>query len=100
MDRGTGDVQVGDFLVEEPDQEPHQPAFGLPFLAQEEHVVPGDDRHVDLRNHRVAIAENPREKLVAATQHPHEVVVDLAFDGLGDPARLAEVPKVGRPDLR
>ena len=48
--RAAGDVEVGDLLVEEAGQQPHQPALGLPLLAQEEHVVPGDQAQVDFRD--------------------------------------------------
>ena len=46
--------------------EPHQPALGLPLLAQEQHVVPGDQRQVDLGNDRVFVADDAGKQLFAA----------------------------------
>ena len=61
MNRHAGQVEVGNLLVEKTHQEPHEPALGLPFLAQEQHVVPGDQGDIDLRNHRVFVADDARD---------------------------------------
>src|SRR5438094_230536 len=50
VDRTAGDVEVRDRVVEEADQRAHQPALGLPLLAEEENVVAGDEGDVDLRD--------------------------------------------------
>ena len=86
MHRAAGNVQVGHLVVQEPRQQPHQPALGLPLLAQEQHVVLGDQGQVDLGDDRVLIADDAREQLVAPGQGRHEIVVNLLLDRLGTPA--------------
>ena len=68
MDRQLGHVEVGDLLVEEPDQQPHQAALGLSLLAQKQHVVLGDQADVDLGDDRVVVADDAGKQLFARRQ--------------------------------
>ena len=62
VDRATGDVEVRDVLVEEPDQRPHEPALRLALLAEEQHVVPGEHRDADLGDDGVVVADDAGEQ--------------------------------------
>ena len=86
VDGAAGDVEIGDLFVQEAGQQPHQPALALALLAQEEHVVLGDQAQVDFRHDGVFIADDAGEQLLAPGEHPHEVVVHFAFHALGAPA--------------
>ena len=66
VQRRLGQVDVGNLVVEKPHQRAHQPALGLPLLAQKQHVVLGDQRQVDLGNDRVVVADDAGEQLLAA----------------------------------
>ena len=46
--------------------EPHQPALGLALLAEEQHVVPGEEGDVDLGDDGVVVADDAGKQLVAA----------------------------------
>ena len=61
--RAARQVEVRNLLVQEPRQQPHQPALGLALLAQEQQVVLGDQADVDLRNHRVVVADDAGKQL-------------------------------------
>ncbi len=58
--------------------------------------MPGDQAEVDLGNDGVVESDDAGKQLLAAAERLHEIVVDFAFDGLGDPAAFAELPEVGR----
>ena len=73
------------------DEQPHQPALALALLAQEEHVVLGDQSQVDFRHDGVFIADDAGEQLLAPGEHPHEVVVHFAFHALGMPAAVPQL---------
>ena len=96
VNRTPWQVEIGDLFVQEADQEPHQPAFGLPLLAQEEQIVPGDQAEVDLRDDGVVVSDDAGEEFLAPAEHPDEIVVDFAFDRPGDPAAGAQLPQVRR----
>ena len=96
MDRDTWEIQIRDLVVQEPDQQPHQPALGLALFSQEKEVVPGNQPDVDLGNDGIFESDDAGKEVLAAAERPHEVVVDFAFDGLGDPAAFAELTEVGR----
>ena len=86
--------RYGNLLVEEADERPHQPALGLPLLAEEEHVVPGEQREVDLGDDGVVVADDAGKQLLAAGQGGEEVVVDFVLDGFRLPAALAKLAEV------
>src|SRR5262249_50626455 len=58
VDRNAGVIDVGDELVKEADERAHQPALGLPLLAEKEHVVPGNEGEVDLRDYRIFVTDD------------------------------------------
>ena len=62
--------------------------------------MPGDQGEIDLRDHRVVVADDAGKQLFAAGQHAHEVVVDFVFDGFRDPAAVAQLVQVGGADSR
>ena len=64
-------------------KQPHQPALALPLLAQEQHVVLGDQAQVDLGDDRVFVADDAGKQLLALAEHPHEIVVDFPLHRLG-----------------
>ncbi len=86
VDRAARQVEVRNVLVEEPDQQAHQPALGLPLLAEKEHVVPGQQGQIDFRDDRVVVANDSRVQFVTRGQHAHEVVVHFVLDRFGHPA--------------
>jgi len=92
-------VEVRHEFVEEPHELPHQPALGLPLLAEEEHVVPGDQGDVDLGNHRVVVADDSGKEFVAILQHAEEVAADLLLDTAALPAARPQVRERGRQSL-
>ena len=94
--RTAWNVQVGQLRIEESSDQPHQPALGLPLLAQEEQVVPGDQPEVDLRDDRVFVADDAGKEVLAMRQGLHEVIVNFPLDRLGNPTTFAEFQQVGR----
>ena len=65
------------------DHEPHQPALGLALLAEEQHVVLGENGDVELGDDGVVVADDAGIKLLAGLQLGEEVVVNLLLDGFG-----------------
>src|SRR5262249_55751296 len=99
MNRRARNVEIRYLLIQEANQRPHQPALGLSLLAEKEHVVPGDQGQIDLRNHRAVVADDSGKQLVAAGKHGEEIVPDLVFDRFGNPAAIAKLLEVGRTRL-
>ena len=96
MQRGFGHVDIRNFRIEKPHQQPHQPALGLPLFAEKQHVVPGDQGDVDLGNDRAVVADDAGKQLVAVAEHAEKIVVNFAFDGFGNPTAGPKVAQVGR----
>ena len=94
--RTAWQVEVGQLRIEEAGHQPHQPALGLPLLAQKQQVVAGDQPDVDLGNDRVFIADDAGKQLLALRQRVHEVIVDFPLHRLGNPAAFAQFQQVGR----
>ena len=79
------DLAPGDHrheLVEQADERAHDPALGLPSLAEHDHVVPGDDRVGQLRQHGVVVADDARKQRLSSPQAGEEVAAHLLFDCL------------------
>jgi len=72
-------------------QQPHQPALGLPLLAEKEHVVAGEQGDVDLGDHRVVVADDPGKEFLARLEHPQEVGLHLVSDRLALPSGGLEI---------
>ena len=88
-------VEIGNLVVEEANQRAHQPALGLALLAEEEHVVAGEEGDVDLGNDGVVVADDAGEQFFAGRQQAKEVVADLLLDRLGCPAAVAQLSEIG-----
>src|SRR5207245_6832544 len=59
--RGRRLRHVGNLFVQKTDQATHQAALGLPFFAEEEQIVPGNQSEIDLRDDRVFVADDSGE---------------------------------------
>ena len=79
-------VEVGHVFVEEPHELPHEAALRLALLTEEQHVVPGEEGHVDLGDDGVVVAHDPRKELVARREHAEEVLAHFLLDGAALPA--------------
>ena len=58
VDRNVRIVDVGDLLVEKRGHQPHEPAFRLALLAEEQHVVLGENGDVQLGDDGVVVADD------------------------------------------
>ena len=83
-----------DLLVEQIDQAAQDPAFRLAAQAEQDEVVPREDRVDELRDDRLVEADDAREEPVAGPELPHQVVANLLLDrtrpGAGVRAKVAE----------
>ena len=71
----AGIVDVRNFRIEEPSQEAHQPALGLPFSPRNNRSWPAN-RAMFTSGMTVSwVADDAGEQLVAAAEHAEEVVV-------------------------
>jgi hypothetical protein len=71
----------GDGLVQQHHQRARQPALGLAALAEQDQVLAGEQRVLDLGKNGVVEADDPVEELLAALDLPDEVLPDLGLDG-------------------
>jgi hypothetical protein len=67
-------------LVEQPDQGPDQPGLTLAALAEQDHVVTGQQGPLEVREHRVPEADDPGETVLAGPHPGQQVLPDLLFD--------------------
>ncbi len=88
-DLGAG--HDGQPLVEQVGQRADHAGLGLAPLAQEDDVVAGQQGVLELGQHRVLVAQHPREQGGPTADATDGVGPDLFLDGTGDPARLAEL---------
>jgi hypothetical protein len=63
----------------------------LPLLAEEEHVVGGQDRDADLGDHGVVVPDDAREQRPATLERFEVVVAEFVLDGFRLPARVPEL---------
>ncbi len=94
--RQIGMIDVGNPFIQKPGQHPHDPAFGLPLFAQKQHVVTGQQRQVDFRDHGIVVTDNAGEQFFAGGQHAGEVITQLLLDRLGVPTPLLKFLERGR----
>ncbi len=73
--RGQGGIEQGGQAAEEP-------ALGLPAQAEEDHVVAGEDRVRDLRDHRLVVAEDAGEEPLSRLELAEEVPAHLLLHAL------------------
>ena len=90
-------VDVRNFLVEERRHQAHQSTFGLPFFAEEQHVVLGENCDVEFGNDGVVVADDAGIQLFAGLEFGEEVVVNFLLNRFGSPAAIAQLGKCGRP---
>ena len=70
----------GDLIVEQTDQAAQDPALRLAAQAQQNEIVPRQDRVDELRHDRVVVADDAGEEPLASLQLANEVVADFLFD--------------------
>src|SRR5690348_4488204 len=87
VDLAAGDD--GDFRVEEIHQIAQDARLGLPAKSKQNKIVARENGVDDLRNHRVVIAANSREKFLAGAQFVQQVIAKLVFHAALSDARLA-----------
>ena len=104
-DRGVGvvvDLRAGHDrhpLVEEIDEGADDAGLGLPPLAQEDDVVPGQQGVLQLGEDGVVVAEDAGDQRSAGRDAPGGVGADLVLDGAGLPARLSGAGRAWRDRL-
>ena len=69
-------------LVEQADQRAQQPGLALAALAEQHHVVAGDQRPLELRDDGVLEAVQPGPRVAALAQRGEQVVAHLGAQGL------------------
>ncbi len=82
-----------DRLIEQVDQAPRQPGLGLAALAEQDDVLPGQDRVFDLRNDSPVVADDAREELITPAQAGNEVFAHLFPDRAGSVSGFTELAK-------
>jgi hypothetical protein len=78
-------------LVEQVDQGPDDAGLGLPPFPEEDHVVPGQQGVLELREHRVLVTQEPGHDRLAGGHAGHGVHPHLLLDRPGLPAALPEL---------
>ena len=78
-------------LVEQADQGAQQPGLALAALAEEHHVVAGDQRPLELRDDGVLEAVQPGPRVAALAQGVEQVVAELGAQRLLDVAGGAQL---------
>ena len=86
---------IGNRLVEEADQRPHQPALGLALLAEKQHVVPGEQGEVDLGDDGVFVADDAGKQLLAGCSMRRKLSRISCLTVL-ETQPLAQVAEIGR----
>src|SRR2546425_1732529 len=71
-----------DQRIKEGDERAHDTALRLAPLAEHDHVVSGYDRVRELRKHRLVIADDSKERRLAAAQPRQQVAAHLLLYGL------------------
>lgn len=90
------DLAPGDHrrpLVEQARQRPDQPGLTLAAFAEQDNVVTGDQRPLQVRPDRQVEAEYPRKRIFARTQPRDQVAPNLVLDGgelMSCPAQFAQ----------
>ena len=74
-------VDDGDGFVEQTDEAADQTALRLTALAEEHHVVTGEDRVLDLGDDGLLVADDPREDRLARPEASDQVLAHLLAHG-------------------
>src|SRR4029453_12081942 len=77
-------------LVEQSGQRANDASLGLTALAEEDDVVPGEQRVLELRHHGVLVAEHAMEEWLSGGDLAHCVAANLLFHWHGFPAGSSE----------
>ena len=64
-------------LVEQPAEGAHEAGLALPSLSEQHEVVAGEQRRLELRQHRLVEADHAREGVVAGAEPGQQVVAEL-----------------------
>jgi hypothetical protein len=78
-------INVRDLFVEKRRHQTHQPTLGLSLLAEEKHVVLGENRDVEFWDDRVVVADDAGVEIFAGLELGDEVVVDFLLNRFGAP---------------
>ena len=89
VELGAGDHRGP--LVEQLDQRADQPGLALAALAEQHHVVAGQDRPLDLGQHRVVVADDAGEARLTGAHPGQQVVAQLLLDRAVDVAGGAQL---------
>ncbi len=90
------DLAAGDDrhpLVEQPGERTDHAGLGLTTLAEEDHVVTGEQRVLELRHHGVLVARHPGEERLAGGDLLDRVLANLLLHGTRHPARSPKLPQ-------
>ncbi len=85
----------GNLRIEEVDERAHDAALRLSSLTEHDHVVAGDDRIRQLRQHRLVIADDAGEERLSGAQSRQQVAAHLLLDVfayMAGRAKLADRP--------
>ena len=86
---------TGQPLVEQVDEQPGHAGLALAALAEEDDVLPGEDRVLDRGQDGLVVADDALEDRPAGRQAGDEVGPQLLLDGARSPARIAELADGG-----
>ena len=67
-------------LVEQPGEGANQPGLPLSALAEQDHVVPGDDRALQVGQDRLTESDDPGERILARAHPGQQVAPDFLLD--------------------
>ena len=90
---------IGIVLVEQVDQAARQAGLGLAALAEEDDVLPGEDRVLDLRDDGLVVADDAREELIAPAHPGDQIGAHLFADRAGLVSGVTEFAEGGGPGL-
>jgi len=79
------------------DERAHDPALGLPSLAEHDHVMAGDERVGELRKHGLFVADNAREQWLAGAKTGQKIATHLLLDRLAPVSAGAKLGDGLRP---
>ena len=83
--------------IQEPDEQSRQPRLGLPSLAEEDQVVPGQDRVLDRGNDQILVADDAWEGRGARRDARKQIRPQLRLDRPRAPARGVQLRQGGGP---
>jgi hypothetical protein len=87
-------------LVKELAEGADQPRLTLAALPEQDDVVPGDQRALDVGEHSLVEADDAREPVLPRAHAREQVLSDLLLDGAVEVAARLQVAQGGRPAVR